>query len=305
MDIRVNQRKIHTEKAVGNVKLLSITDIHYRNDKYAERLKRLRELILEISPDVICMAGDIVDFFDEIVDDKQKLYSFLDQISENCPVLMSYGAHDYYSLRSDRNVELCKWFYEMNGISPNLHAFSPGDSSVILLPGNMSACGYSIPIDENLQKENNQELFPLVSRFIGNIELDPTTYNLLSCHSPIPFFYNGKLRNLRLLGFNDIDLISSGHYHAGLAPKFLEFLQLGFITPDKKFFPQNVAGLFNSADGKISIDISRGFLKIPGSIKEELGPLGNIIYEGNSLFKPDVELLTIEGQSKGRVYSIR
>lgn len=58
------------------------------------------------------------------------------------------------------------------------------------------------------------------------------------------------------------------------------------------------SGLFSSKEEGFSVAISRGFLKIPGTIKDDIRKVGNVLYHANSILKPDVDLITLEGNIK-------
>jgi len=289
MSIRLNKKQIFTNKKIKEATILNIADVHYRNDKYSKRLADLKELIESIKPTLICMPGDFLDTLDAIIDDKDILLEFLYKISKLCPTVLSFGTHDYYT---SLNVRISGWFNDLASVSDTFYPIFPGQSKTVAINDDISAVGYSLPIDMSYEFENKESLLPYIIKHAENFNLNQEQYNLFLCHSAISFFGDLSENGISMLKAKYIDLIASGHNHAGMMPKMFEFLNFGLISPSKKLFPQNSSGLFSKGNG-IYIDISRGFLKIPGTVKEELKSLGETLYGANDFYKPDVSVLTI------------
>ncbi len=124
------------------------------------------------------------------------------------------------------------------------------------------------------------------------------TYNIMIFHSPDFAFDKNGLRPRKTIGLENVNLGVSGHNHGGLVPKLLEPLNIGLLSPGKELFPHNVAGLFSRSDEEFKVLISRGIQKIPGTVIKEMGALGNLLYRLNQVYRPDIDLLSIEPKKK-------
>ncbi len=298
MDIRVNSKNVYTDKNIKEKTIVNLSDVHFLNDVYINRLYQLIELLKEIKPDIICIAGDFLDTFDDSILPRQKILDILKQISTIAKTVMSFAAHDYSSIMTDddRNQALQIYFNQLKAIGNNFVPFLPDEKTTVDL-GDFTVSGYSLPLNVPYSSENTDELMLLISSYITSLGLSSIDYNSLVCHSPIPFFNKNGLKEKSEMNINEINLILSGHLHAGMMPKFLEFLNLGLVSPDKKPFSgthHNTSGLFAASSEDLNIDISRGFIKVPGTLRTELGEMGRFLYQFNQVYKSDIDLVKVK-----------
>jgi predicted MPP superfamily phosphohydrolase len=115
MESRLNKKTIYTNKGIGESTIVTLSDIHFKNDKYVSRLTDLKKQLLEIKPNVICMPGDFIDTFDDIAsnESRQNALDISDQLSKISLTVLSFSAHDYYSKNVDKKVQIQKWFNEL------------------------------------------------------------------------------------------------------------------------------------------------------------------------------------------------
>ncbi len=206
---------------------------------------------------------------------------------------MSFGIHDYSSILNDSNI-ITRYFEDLKSVSDYFYPLFPDTPEYLEIDNNLMVTGYSLPLNEPGDLENGKDLLPKILPFIQNIDLKKTDYNIMLCHSPFSFFDETGLKSKIDMGLDNINLILSGHTHGGLMPKIFEKFNRGIITPDKQLFPKNVSGLFTCPNEDFSVAISRGFLKIPGTVVNELKAFGTPIYNINSLLKPDIDVLTLK-----------
>jgi len=295
MDIRVNSRELYTNKNIKETKIVAFSDAHCRDDKYVKRLYDLIEILKEIHPDIICVPGDFVDTIDDTVNTREQLLDILKQISKISKTIMSFAVHDYCSFNPDGNILIQKYFKDLESIGNSFFPVFPKETKSIELTNNINANAFSLPIDERDYLENSPKLMNLVSPLTNGLSLSNESYNIFLCHSPLPFFNKQGVISKKELQNEDINLIVSGHNHAEFTPKFLEKFNIALFSHGKKFKPHKYSsGLFSNSDEELSVLISRGFLKIPGTIIGELGMIGNMAYSLNNVMKPDIDLLTLK-----------
>lgn len=305
-DIRVNKKFIQTSKSIGeNFTVLAISDSHFSDDNYFERLYEMIALAELIKPSIICLAGDILDTFDVVNDNpllKEKLLYGIEKLSKSAPVFIVFAAHDNYTKAANKDFILKSWFAQLRQIK-NVTIFAPQEEKQFYLSDEISVGGFSSPLDLSPAIENGSGMIEYMNPAVKRINFSETTYNIMIFHSSIFAFDKNGLRARKAIGLENVNLGLAGHCHGGLAPKFLESLNTGLITPDKHLFPHNVSGLFTSSDEDFNLLISRGIQKIPKTVIEEMGKVGELLYKLNQIYIPDVDLLTINGQPKKRIYS--
>ncbi len=298
MDIRINCSNVYTRKNIKEKSIVTLSDVHFSNDFFISRLFQLINILKEIKPDVICIPGDFLDTLDDSITQRQSIIDILKEFSRIAKTCMSFAAHDYSSVMTneERNRIQKIYFSQLKNIDSNFIPLLPDEKTVIDL-GDTTISGYSLPLDAPYYLENIDALISYIASYVASLGLSPKDYNILSCHSPISFFDESGLKSKYKMSIDEINLILSGHYHAGLMPKFLQFLNCGLIAPGKKPFttiPHNIVGLFSNPCEDFNVAISRGFLKIPGTVKTELGSVGKLLYQLNNVYKPDIDFVRIK-----------
>ena len=96
-----------------NMKIVHISDIHYCNDYKLKRLDLILKNIQNISPNYICITGDLIDTAD-VDDDKLDIYmNFLEKLGNICKVIVILGNHDVE--HTEKGIR--KYFINENFIS--------------------------------------------------------------------------------------------------------------------------------------------------------------------------------------------
>lgn len=201
-------------------KIAVIADLH--NLGFGKNQKKLIELIFEQNPDIIVLAGDIID---KRSSDMTNVEDLLKGISDKFPIYAIPGNHDYY--RSSRFDKLSGLYREYGVI------FMDGDT---------------VPVerDGQLVVLSSAELKHWVRGDIYSIDKSPTPvykneFNILLHHFGNEFDIIS----------DDYDLVLSGHVHGGVIRLFSRGL---FNTMRKKpFFPKYSKGVYRKESGSIMV----------------------------------------------------
>jgi len=225
----------------SSIKIVLISDLH--STIYGENQIELINIILEQKPDLIIMAGDILD--DEIPNLGTEL--LLSGIKDIAPIYFVTGNHEYYNNNVEVNKELLR-SYNVNILSDCYVKININDNEIILAGIEDSAKkNYDTP------EYNLDEIMEYAFRELDEVEL----YKILIAHRP------EKINIYKNFSFN---LILSGHTHGGQVriPPFIN----GLYAPDQGVFPKYAGGIYKH-NGVIHI-ISRGL-----SVKPELPRIFN------------------------------
>lgn len=255
------EHTIYNEKVNDDIKIISISDLHYTCDINEDLLLNLFEKISKEEPNYICICGDIIDSANETCSFKNadSLFNFIESLGTICPVIIGLGNHDiaYYDGEKWEHFFNQDFFCELNHIDNVnvLHNAFYEDKNILI-------AGYTQPFDYYYSGREERSIFMkrgLSSDSFQNIETTHPKVMLL--HSPLCVLNNDIQKLLK-----DYDLVLSGHTHEGLIPKYLcDFVSgnTGLISPSKKLFPKNARGTIKFDDNYLII--SGGITKLPKS----------------------------------------
>lgn len=239
-------------KADVNKRIVLLTDIHYYNKKNMKKLNRVLEELKKDTFDCICISGDFIDLAH--IKDMELFIAWLKELAKLNKVFVSMGGHDVVS--DKKTKEYCyneELYSEMKNIN-NLYLLD-NDTYV---EDNIRFIGLTLPLDFYYKYNENCNYF---MRYVNNtFDEFKDKYNILLCHTPIPLTNIDNYEDTKLL--RNIQLVLSGHTHAGIVPKCLRkiFKGRGIFSPYKhKLFPKNCYGLINRF--KTNIVISSGVTK--------------------------------------------
>lgn len=212
-----------------NKNIVLISDIHYYSKKDIKHLNKVLDKIKKISPNYICISGDIID--KSKVFDLELLINWLRKLSTICKVIIVLGNHEFYIDKKNNIYELSKDYIDSVKKINNLYLLN--NENIIF--DNINFIGLTLPIEHYTNKQESKEDF---TKYIKNIKTNKNCYNILLCHSPV------NICNEKILSKINIDLALCGHMHGGLIPQGLRFIfkQRGLLSPQKKLFPNNVYG---------------------------------------------------------------
>lgn len=212
-----------TEKVTSNetIRLVVLSDLH--NAEFGENNIELVEKIRKLSPDLILMAGDMVDKNSSNTD---IVVSLCKQLVEIAPIYYGLGNHEgtmmyVNGLRVDgllRDVGVTVLVNQSADVTIKNTAISIGSVAT----GINNFDEYSVPFMEEFEQKD--------------------TLKILIAHFP-DLFYE-RLADVK------VDLAISGHYHGGQVQ--IPFLG-GLYSADHGLFPQYCNGMFSLTNAKLFV----------------------------------------------------
>ena len=216
----------------SRIRIVLIADLH--STLYGKDQHRLISKIKEQQPDIIALAGDIID--DE--EDEDAALSFLEGIRGIAPVYYVTGNHEIWSGEHRRLKDM---------VASCGHTVLSGETQCITVNGS-SLCISGIDDFEILKHPNKKQKLSTQScaeLFCGFAGLDKAKFNILLVHRPEKFYLYQQY---------DFDLVLCGHAHGGQVriPGILN----GLFAPGQGLFPKYAGGLYKENDQ--SMIVSRG-----------------------------------------------
>lgn len=231
---------LKSEKIKSPVKIVMLADLH--NHTYGEDNEILLGEIRKVSPDFVCLAGDMLIGHSQIpYDIAQKTVKAL---AEEYPVFYGLGNHE---ARMKSDVEIYGTRYEdyMEPLkSAGVQVLVNETAGISVGENRFCIHGYNLP--QKYFKKFNRYVFEKgqVEEALGKCEESEECYHILLAHNPIYFEQYAAW---------GADLTLSGHLHGGIIR--LPFVG-GIITPQAKLFPRYSAGRYYI--GKKEMIVSRG-----------------------------------------------
>lgn len=259
--LEVERYTITSDRICSEVKIALISDLH--DHTFGEKNEELVQMLKEQKPDLILMAGDMIN---DISKDSHVAADLIEQAKETAPV--------YYSLGNQEED------YIERGTSDLLKELRNAGAIVldetyqdIQMNGNIIRLGgmYDYAFDlhgNNTTKRKNMRVS--LYQFLTNFQ-DTDSYRLMMAHRPDSFIFGDASKTW------DIDLVVSGHTHGGQV--ILPFVG-GIYGTDQGWFPKYVDGIHHFKTVKNMV-ITRGL----GSRKEKLPRFNN---------RPEIVMLYLE-----------
>ncbi len=239
-----------------NKKIVLISDMHYSNKKDLIRLNVILDNIKKLSPDFICIPGDIIDKSE--IKNSIPLINWFKKLSKISKVIISIGNHEFYIDKKKNKFGLNKDFIRKLSSIENIYLLD--NESIVIDKINF------LGLTEKINKDASFKEF-LTS--FEKLKTNDKYYNILLCHSPIYICSEDTLKD------KNIDLVLCGHMHGGVVLNILRpiFKTRGIISPNKKLFPKNAYGKIKI--GNTNIIISSGLRVLPYKLM-------------NKIFKPEI-----------------
>lgn len=216
----------------GSVRIALIADLH--SCDYGLNQKVLMNAIDKESPDLVLMAGDIVD--DVLPTDKAE--EFFKAVTERYPCYYVSGNHEFWSGRIADFKQLIR--------SYGIKVLEGESVTVDVNESKISICGMDDP-----EVGENEFYSQLKNCGTG---VDSNSFKVLLTHRP------ERIEDYLHYPF---DLILAGHAHGGQwrIPGIIN----GIYAPDQGFFPQYAGGLykFNHTDFIVSRGLSGESTRVP------------------------------------------
>ena len=216
---------LSSEKLAGPLRIVLISDLH------SDYNKRLVSLIKEQSPDIMLLAGDIIDDMAPI----DGALKFLEEISGLCPTYYVTGNHEYWSGDIAGMREIIER-YGITILSDEYERITVNNSDLII-------AGIDDPAKAKYEDSRYSQALSMKNAF--SMLPDEDAYKILIAHRP------ERIEDYKPYGF---DLVVSGHAHGGQWR--IPFILNGLYVPNQGLFPKYAGGLYSH--DKLTHIISRG-----------------------------------------------
>ncbi|QNU65410.1 metallophosphoesterase [Ruminiclostridium herbifermentans] len=227
----VNKHKLTTNKLnkEDSIRIVLITDLH--SHIYGKNQSKLVSLIEKQKPDIIALAGDIVDDSVPIEGAKQ----FLIGIEGLAPTFYVSGNHEYWS-NDIRNIKALFRKYNVNVLENNYQNINIRNSNLII-------GGVEDP--EIMRYEyTNLNYSEIFHNSFSELK-DKSQYKILLAHRP---------EFIELYKESYFDLVLSGHAHGGQVR--IPFIINGLFAPNQGWLPKFAGGKYQH-DSLVHV-VSRG-----------------------------------------------
>lgn len=259
--LETEEYTISSDRINSEVKLALISDLH--DHTFGEKNEELVQMLKEQEPDLILMAGDMIN---DISKDSHVAVELIEQVKDIAPV--------YYSLGNQEEDYIGRGTSDLLNELKDAGAIVLDDSyQDIQVNGNAIRLGgmydYAFALDGN-NTTRKKNMRPSLYQFLTDFQ-DTDSYRLMMAHRPDSFIFGDAAKTW------EIDLVVSGHNHGGQV--ILPFLG-GIYGGDQGWFPKYVDGVHHFKKVKNMV-ITRGL----GSGEEKLPRFNN---------KPEVVMIYLE-----------
>lgn len=210
------------------LKLCLISDLH--NNR--KNILKLMENIALFSPDIILLAGDLVNKHKPVNIHANRFLREIVKIS--VPVYYSFGNHELALSKQHTKA----WESYLENLPEGICLL---ENTSVLFPNNRDVCITGVSLPEQFYKKG--KLFDKPEE-LPEINIPEHKFHILLAHHPEYAFMYGKY---------NADFIVSGHLHGGL----LRLPGIGGIVSPRLRLPDCDAGLMELSDGS-KIFVSRG-----------------------------------------------
>lgn len=249
--IKIKKIRLSNKKMTSRIILIS--DVHYFSKKDLNKLNKILEKIKNLSPDYICILGDICD--QARILDEELLISWLKTLASISKVIVVYGNHDLAQYKTHTSFFNKKLFDKIKNIN-NLSLLD----NELKIENKLCFIGLKFGFDYYYKHNEKSEQF--IKQYNKVVKkLDSNNYNILLTHSPIAVTRDGVVNKLN--DYKNIDLVLCGHMHGGLMPNILRpiFKTQGLVSPNKHhLLVKNAYGSFKIKN--INFMISSGITKL-------------------------------------------
>lgn len=245
-----NKYIIENKKINECINIVIISDLHH--NQLGQNNKDLINKINELTPDIILVAGDMVNSDSK---DSKIVTNLMKQLCKENQVFYSLGNTDIYYIKSGRS-NLVK---DLENVGVTVLDNEYEDVKIngeIIRIGGMYAYAFGLNGNNNVDKNTMEEG---VFDFLNDFQ-DTDNYKIMMAHRPDSFIFGNASKVW------DIDLVVSGHNHGGQVA--LPFVG-GLYGGDQGWFPKYDKGLFDL--NKIKLLITSGL----GSGKQKLPRFNN------------------------------
>lgn len=232
-EYRIVSKKIPT--AFNGLKIVQLSDLHSKS--FGRDNARLLRKIDAEKPDFIVMTGDMVTRTDET---HRVFFRTAETLGEKYPCYYVIGNHEQ-NMEAEELEFFCARLMKLG-----IHVMNNEKVIIQRKNQNINLYGMWFPLKYYKEAKHNSKYTPFCLKDMTGImgPCDPERYAILLTHNPLCFETYAKW---------GADLTFCGHVHGGMIR--LPFLG-GLLSPDREFFPQYSAGLYERSEKKLLV--SRG-----------------------------------------------
>lgn len=230
--VKISKENSIIRQFSDNIKIVLLTDLH--NMEFGDNNHDLITPIKTAEPDIICMAGDMLNGDETKTDIIENL---IRQCVEIAPVYYSYGNHE---------VEYEEYFdTQLRPVLEQAGAVVLEQEYIdALINGQLvrigGLFGYAMPTQVEF---NGSE-----QRYLEKFQ-DTDNYKILLCHMPAAWIQWNSMQ------YWDIDLVLAGHTHGGQVK--VPFLG-GVYAPDQGWFPDFTSGRLEAFETTLIVSSGLG-----------------------------------------------
>lgn len=255
--------KINNNKK-ANIRIVQISDIHFSENYKINRLEKIKNNIIKMNPDYICIVGDLID--ERNINNIEIFRNWLKEISEICKTIIVIGNHELIKKDNNKYIkqEDISWLTSLK--SEKLIVLN----KEVYKDKNINFIGYDLDYNYYYKnKKNKKRDYTKIDEEVDNLIENIDGYNILLVHTPAFIFNQDNYKDIK--NFDKIDLVLCGHTHGGLIPSFIPG-HAGIVSPSKSLFPKNVRGKIKIKN--TNIIICGGIMKL--SEKSKLSRFNDI-----------------------------
>lgn len=230
--LTVRRYNVESRKISSGFRIVHLSDLHCT--LYGRGQEKLLKRINALSPDIVCLTGDI---FDERLpfENAEALIEGL----KKYPVYFVLGNHELYSESIDGELDRLR--------EAGICVLDDGTIETTVKGCRIIICGLRDPVKE--QRDQGDPEGEKFRRRLAAVRPEGEAFTLLLSHRP------ERIADYAALGF---DLVLSGHAHGGQWR--LPFIVNGLYAPHQGLFPKYAGGLYRS--GGTTMEVSRGLSKL-------------------------------------------
>lgn len=267
------------------IKIVNISDVHSNYEK----LQAALTYASFIDAEVITIAGDLFDSIEN--ENNQRIVDLL--ANQNIKTYICLGNHDYVSF--DRKG-LFGIVHEVNDMSyfeylnskPHIKVFT--NNADIEEYNDIIFTAFDPGYLWYYNTQENKELFSKLFHDYLNLFEGTNKFRIMLLHSCNGLIIDNELTR----EIPNINLVLSGHNHAGLTPEFIQNISKnnrGIICPFEKFFKKGSYGYWTN--NNTSVILSNGLTKMGESHGSAL-----LCKSMNAILKDDIDVITLVNGNK-------
>ena len=266
--LEVEEYIVKSDRIESEVKIVLISDLH--DHTFGERNEELVRMLRRQKPDLILMAGDMIN---DVSEDSHVAVELIHQAKEIAPVYYSLGNQEEDYIKKETS-DLVTELKEAGAIvlDESYRDIKVNGNSIRM--GGMYDYAFALDGNNTTRKKNMR---PSLYRFLTDFQ-NTDAFRLMMAHRPDSFVFGDAASTWK------IDLVVSGHNHGGQV--ILPVLG-GLYGGDQGWFPPYLEGIhhFETVENMI---ITRGL----GSGKEKLPRFNN---------RPEIAMIHLEKEEGNEI----